>query len=309
MKILYMGTPAIAASVLQSLFDAGHEIVGVVTQPDKSRDRGMKSSASEVKALAEKLGLPVYQPETLKNEAIRPLLEELDPDLIAVAAYGKILPSYVLDYPKYGSLCVHASLLPRYRGAAPIQRAIMGMEKETGVTIIYMDKGIDTGDMIMHAKVAIAPTDTTETLTARLAEIGGPLLCEAVKAIENGTAQRKKQDDSLSNYASMMSKEDGVIDWTRSAEAISAQIRGCDPWPAAEANIDGVKLKLFKPQLAGADETLMPGDVKEAGKKGLTVVCGGGTLLSIGEVQPAGKKRMAAAAYFNGHPIKEKVIR
>lgn len=309
MKVLFMGTPAIAASVLQSLYDAGHEIVGVVTQPDKSRDRGMKASAPAVKTLAVSLGLPVYQPETLKNEAIKPLLEELQPELIAVAAYGKILPSYVLDYPVYGSLCVHASLLPKYRGAAPIQRAIMGMEKETGITIIYMDKGIDTGDMLLHAKVAIAPTDTTETLTDRLAAIGGPLLNEAIEAIREGKAVRRKQDDSLSNYAPMMSREDGVIDWTKSAEAISAQIRGCDPWPVAESCIDGVRLKLYQPSLAGVDEGLTPGTVKEAGKKGLTVACGGGTLLTIGEVQPAGKKRMAAAAYFNGHPIKEKVIR
>lgn len=308
MKVLFMGTPSIAARVLKEILDAGHEVVGVLTQPDKSRNRGMKSTPSEVKLMALENGLTVYQPETLRNEAIKPLLEELEPDVIVVVAYGKILPSYVLEYPKYRCINVHASLLPKYRGAAPIQRAIMAGEKQTGVTIMYMEKGIDTGDMLMHTVVPIAPDETTESLTKKLADAGAPLLVEALRAVEDRTAQPKKQDETLQTYASMMSKEDGIVNWSDSAYLVSARIRGCDPWPCAEGVIDGVKLKLFAPSLCGKYADAAPGTVVEAGKKGLIVACGEGELLSIGEVQPAGKKRMPASAYFNGHPIKEKTI-
>ncbi|MBE7000066.1 MAG: methionyl-tRNA formyltransferase [Ruminococcaceae bacterium] len=308
MKVLFMGTPAIAARVLEEILNAGHEVVGVLTQPDKSRNRGMKSTPSEVKVLALEKGLTVYQPETLRNEAIKPLLEELEPEVIVVVAYGKILPSYVLEYPKYRCINVHASLLPKYRGAAPIQRAIMAGEKQTGVTIMYMEKGIDTGDMLMHTVVPIAPDDTTETLTKKLANAGAPLMVEALRAVEAGQIMPKKQDESLQTYASMLSKEDGIIDWNVSAYLVGARIRGCDPWPCAEGTIDGVKLKLFAPVLCGGNTENAPGTVVEAGKKGLIVACGNGELLSIGEVQPAGKKRMPASAYFNGHPIKEKTI-
>ncbi|MBR5743529.1 MAG: methionyl-tRNA formyltransferase [Clostridia bacterium] len=309
MKILFMGTPAIAARVLEGLLDAGHEVACVVTKPDRPRDRGKKSAPSEVKTLALSRGLRVEEPETLKNGALMPLLEEIAPEMIVVVAYGKILPESVLNYTPCGAINVHASLLPRYRGAAPIQRAIMGCEKETGVTIMRMDKGVDTGDTLLNAKAAISPEDTAETLTARLAELSVPLLLEAIGLIERGEAKFRKQNDEFATYAPMIQKEEGFADWERPAEEISARIRGLTPWPGCEAELDGVKLKLFAPKLAGFDPDAAPGTVIAAGKRGLIVACGGGSLLSIGEVQPAGKKRMPSAAYFNGRPLKENRIR
>ena len=309
MKILFMGTPGIAARMLEALLDAGYEIPAAVTKPDRPRDRGKKSAPSEVKVLALSRGIRVEEPETLKNGALLPLLEETAPDIIVVAAYGKILPEQVLYYPRFGSINVHASLLPRYRGSAPIQRAIMGCEKETGVTIMRMDKGVDTGDTLISAKVAISPEDTTETLTGKLARIGAPLLLEALKQIESGEAKFRKQNEAYATYAPMIRKEESAVDWTCSAEEISARIRGLDPWPAAEAEVDGVRLKIFRPRLSGFLEEASPGTVVEAGKKGMIVACGGGSLLEIGEVQPAGKKRMPASAYFNGRPLKENTIR
>ncbi len=309
MKIIFMGTPAIAAHVLEAILDAGHEVAAAVTKPDKPRDRGKKSTPSEVKTLALSRGIRVEEPETLKNGALLPLLKETEPDIIVVVAYGKILPESVLYYPKFGSINVHASLLPRYRGSAPIQRAIMGCEKETGVTIMRMDKGVDTGDALISAKVAISPEDTTESLTKKLAKIGAPLLLNALELIGSGEARFRKQNDEFATYAPMIRKEESAVDWTLSAEEISAHIRGLDPWPAAEAEVDGVRLKLFRPRLSGSREGAEPGTVVEAGKKGMIVACGGGSLLEIGEVQPAGKKRMPAAAYFNGRPLKENTIR
>ncbi|MBR0142643.1 MAG: methionyl-tRNA formyltransferase [Clostridia bacterium] len=309
MRILFMGTPDIAAHVLEAILDAGHEVTAAVTKPDKPRDRGKKSAPSEVKVLALSRGIRVEEPETLKNGALTPLLEETNPDVIVVVAYGKILPESVLYYPKYGSINVHASLLPRYRGSAPIQRAIMGCEKETGVTVMKMDKGVDTGDALISAKVAISPEDTTETLTKKLAVIGAPLLLNALELIESGEAKFRKQNDAYATYAPMIRKEESAVDWSCSAEEISARIRGLDPWPAAEAEVDGIRLKLFRPRLSGFCAEAQPGTVVTAGKKGLIVACGGGSLLEIGEVQPAGKKRMPAAAYFNGKPLKENRIR
>ena len=309
MKILFMGTPGIAARMLEALLDAGYEVAAAVTKPDRPRDRGKKSAPSEVKALALSRGIRVEEPETLKNGALLPLLEETAPDIIVVAAYGKILPEQVLYYPRFGSVNVHASLLPRYRGSAPIQRAIMGCEKETGVTIMRMDKGVDTGDTLISAKVAISPEDTTETLTDKLAGIGAPLLLEALKQIESGEAKFRKQNEAYATYAPMIRKEESAVDWTLSAEEIGARIRGLDPWPAAEAEVDGARLKLFRPRLSGFLEGARPGTIVEAGRKGMIVACGGGSLLEIGEVQPAGKKRMPAAAYFNGRPLKENTIR
>ena len=309
MRVLFMGTPPIAAHVLEAILDAGHEVPAAVTKPDKPRDRGKKSTPSEVKTLALSRGIRVETPETLKNGALTTLLEETRPDVIVVVAYGKILPESVLEFPPLGSINVHASLLPRYRGSAPIQRAIMGCEKETGVTIMRMDKGIDTGDTLISAKVAISPEDTTETLTGRLAAIGAPLLLSALTLLEKGEAKFRKQNDAFATYAPMIRKEESAVDWTLSAEEISARIRGLDPWPTAEAELDGVKIKLFRPRLAGYQEGTLPGTVVTAGKKGLVVACGGGSLLEIGELQPAGKKRMSAAAYFNGKPLKENTIR
>lgn len=303
MRIVFMGTPDFAVPSLKRLIQDGHEIVGVYTQPDKPKNRGMKLTPSPVKVTALAHDLPVYQPATLKNGEALEQLKALAPDLIAVAAYGKILPQDILDLPKLGCINVHSSLLPKYRGAAPIHWAILKGEKETGVTIMHMAAGLDTGDMILSRATPIDPDETVEQLHDRLAQIGADLLSEAVVRLADGTAPRIPQDDSLSCYAPMLSRELSPIDWNRTAKEIHNQVRGLIPWPATSTTLGGVNFKLYAVTETGEDTSAAPGTVLRTDKKGLYVSCGDGKVLRVDELQAEGGRRMKAADYLRGHPM------
>lgn len=303
MRIVFMGTPDFAVPSLKALLAAGHEIVGVFTQPDKPKNRGMKLTPSPVKVVAQEHQLPIYQPTTLKTDEAYDVLADLQPELIAVAAYGKILPKKILELPSLGCINVHSSLLPRYRGAAPINWAILNGDRETGVTIMYMAEGLDTGDIISQRATPIDPNETVESLHDRLAEIGAELLVETVTAIGDGTATRTPQDDSLSSYASMLSRELSPIDFTQSAHRIHNQVRGLIPWPATSVELCGTMFKIFSVEETGEDSEKPAGTVLGADKKGINVVCGDGKVLRILELQAPGKKRMRAVDYLRGHSL------
>lgn len=305
MRILFMGTPDFAAETLNAMVSAGLDVRAAVSQPDKPKGRGHKLMPTDVKMAAQAADIPVYQPQSLKNNELMPLLDEIKPELIVVAAYGKILPEYIINYPKYGCINVHASLLPKYRGAAPIQRAIIDGESETGVTIMQMDKGLDTGDMLMSVKTQIGRYETAGELFDRLAVMGGELLVKAVHAIESGNINPVKQNDSEHTYAPMLSKADGKIDWTKSAYEISKLICGMNPWPVAYTEYNGEPLKITE---AYADEENasdgMPGEIISLEKgKGLRIVTGKGTLY-VKTAQFSGSKRMNVEDYARGHEIK-----
>jgi len=304
MKVLFMGTPDFAKVCLQAIVEAGHEIVGVVTQPDKPKGRSYKLTPPPVKVYAEEQGLPVYQPVTLKDEAFKDELCELSPEIIIVAAYGKILPKYIIDYPRYGCINAHGSVLPGYRGAAPIQRAIIDGESETGITVMYMNEGLDTGDMILVEKTPITEEDNFETLHDRLAEIGGRTLVEAMKALENGSAKREKQDDSLATYAEKITKDDCIIDFNTPVEKLLCRIRGLSPFPLAVTKTpDGRLLKIVSAVAAKGASEAAPGTVACVDKDGFEVVCAGGKKIRIKEVLPEGKGRMTAADFVRGRRI------
>ena len=305
MRILFMGTPDFAAETLNAMVSAGLDVRAAVSQPDKPKGRGHKLMPTDVKTAAQAADIPVYQPQSLKNNELIPLLDEIKPELIVVAAYGKILPEYIINYPKYGCINVHASLLPKYRGAAPIQRAIIDGESETGVTIMQMDKGLDTGDMLMSVKTQIGRYETAGELFDRLAVMGGELLVKAVHAIESGNINPVKQNDSEHTYAPMLSKADGKIDWTKSAYEISKLICGMNPWPVAYTEYNGEPLKITETY---ADEEIdsegMPGEIISLEKgKGLRIVTGKGTLY-VKTAQFSGSKRMNVEDYARGHEIK-----
>lgn len=303
MRILFMGTPDFAVASLKALHEAGHEICGVFTQPDKPKNRGMKMTFSPVKEYAVAAELPVYQPLKMRDGEAFGIIEELTPELIVVAAYGKILPEEILNYPRYGCINVHSSILPKYRGAAPINWALLDGEKETGVTIMYMEKGLDTGDIISIARTPIDPQEDALQLTNRLAELGAETLIAVVKDMEEGKEiVRVKQDDSLSCYASMLSREMSPVDWNKSAESIINQIRGLIPWPCAVTEIAGVKVKLFRAE-PGEKTGKEPGSVTRVLKDGIEVACGDGNTIIIRELQAEGGRRMAAGDYLRGHPI------
>jgi len=304
MKVLFMGTPDFAKVCLSAIVDAGYDVVGVVTQPDKPKGRSYKLTPPPVKVFAEERGLPVYQPETLKGEAFKDTLEELAPDIIIVAAYGKILPPYIIDYPKYGCINAHGSILPKYRGAAPIQRALMDGEKETGITVMYMDVGLDTGDMILKETTPITEEDNFETLHDRLAEIGGRTLVKAMKALEDGTAVREKQDDTLANYADKITKDDCIIDFSLDREKLLCRIRGLSPFPLAVTKTpDGRLLKIVSAIAAGGASEAKPGTVCALQKDGFEVVVGGGKKIKVTAVVPEGKGKMSAGDFVRGRRI------
>lgn len=303
MRIVFMGTPEFAVPSLKRLIGDGHEVVGVFTQPDKPKNRGMKLTASPVKVTALEHGIPVCQPATLKTDEAFDALAALAPELIVVAAYGKLLPKRVLDLPRLGCVNVHSSLLPRYRGAAPINWAILNGETETGVTIMYMAEGLDTGDIISQRATPISPDETVEELHDRLALIGAELLSEAVSAIGAGTAARTPQDDSRSCYAPMLGRELSPIDFSNTARQIHDQVRGLIPWPAASAELWGQSFKILAVEETGVRSGQSAGTVLGADKKGINVVCGDGQVLRILELQAPGKKRMRAVDYLRGHPL------
>ncbi len=302
MRILFMGTPDFAVASLKRLVEDGHDVCGVFTQPDRPKNRGMKLMFSPVKEYALSQGLTVYQPLKMRDGEALGIVNELQPELIVVAAYGRILPEEILNAPRYGSINVHSSLLPKYRGAAPINWSILDGLDETGVTIMYMAKELDAGDIIHTAKTAIGIDETAQELTMRLAELGAQALAETVEMLENGTAVRTVQDHSAHTYAPMLSKELSPIDWTRTARQIHDQVRGLIPWPCASTEVGGKKVKVFKTEF-GTDTQYPAGTVVSAGKQGIEIACGDGKTLYITQLQGEGGKRMAAADYLRGHSV------
>lgn len=302
MKLIYMGTPDFAVPALQALYDAGHEIKYVVTQPDTVRDRGKKVKFPPVKEKAVELGIPVLQPEKLKyNEEFLETVKAADADAIIVAAYGKIITKRILETPKYGCLNIHGSLLPRFRGAAPIQAAIIAGDAETGITIMQMEKGLDTGDMIAKAATSTAGK-TGQQLHDELSVMGAELIVRTLEDIQSGKAEWVKQDDSLSTYAPMISKEDGHVDFTLDPEEIERRIRAFDPWPGTFADMGNTRFKFWKAQVLDKKTQEAPGTVIGAGKEGLDIAANGG-VLRVTEIQAPGKKRMATGDYLRGNSI------
>ena len=298
MKILFMGTPDFAAGSLKSLIDAGYEISAVVTQPDRPKGRSGAPVFSPVKEVAVAAGIPVLQPERIKRPEETAKLLEYPADIYVVAAFGQILSKEILDQPKYGCINVHASLLPKYRGASPIQRVILDGEKETGVTIMQMNEGLDTGDILYKKSIELDPEETFETLHDRLMALGGEALTEALPLIESGSITPVIQDDDLSCYAPLIKKEDGLIDWKESAEKIHAKVRAFNPWPAAFTYLNGKILKIW--EVTPVEGKGDPGTVIASDKNSFTVACGEGAL-KIKSLQPEGKKRMDTAAFLAGN--------
>ena len=303
MRILFMGTPDFAVASLSALLAAGHEVCGVFTQPDKPKNRGMKLQASPVKEFALAHDIPVFQPVKMRDGEAMGYIRDLDPALIVVAAYGRILPDDILDYPAHGCINVHSSLLPRYRGAAPINWAILNGDRTTGVTIMHMAPALDAGDIILQRETAIGPDETAPELFQRLAELGGGLLVEAVEQIAKGEATRTPQLEADATYAPMLGRELSPMDWSKDGQTLHDQVRGLLPWPCATAEFGGVRCKVFSTAVLDGTTDLAPGTVAEAGKDGIVMACGGGTLLRVKELQPDGKKRMAAADFLRGRPL------
>lgn len=304
MRIVFMGTPDFAVPSLKALVEAGHEVCGVFTQPDKPKNRGMKLQVPPVKEYAITQNIPVFQPLKMRDGEALAILKELSPELIVVAAYGKILPVDILELPPKGCINIHSSLLPKYRGSAPINWAILNGEDETGVSIQYMAEGVDTGDVIGFMTTPISLEENAQQLYDRLAQMGAELICPVVAAIEQGTAVATPQDHAQASHAPMLSKELSPIDWNKSARQIHDQVRGLYPWPAAVTEIDGIRCKIIRTALTGDTTGKAPGAYVQADKKGLKVACGNGEVLEILELQPDGKKAMAATAFLLGHPIK-----
>lgn len=304
MKIVFMGTPDFAVPSLKALVEAGHEVCGVFTQPDKPKDRGMKLQAPPVKEYAITQNIPVFQPLKMRDGEALAILKELSPELIVVAAYGKILPVDILELPPKGCINVHSSLLPKYRGSAPINWVILNGEDETGVSIQYMAEGVDTGDVIASSHTAISIDENAQQLYDRLAVMGAELITCVVTDIEQGNVTATPQDHALASHAPMLSKELSPIDWSRSARQIHDQVRGLYPWPSAVAEIDGIRCKILRTRICDESTVKEPGAFVQADKKGLKMACGCGTVIEIVELQPDGKKGMAATAFLLGHPIK-----
>ena len=303
MKILFMGTPDFALASLKELCESGLDVVGVVTQPDKPKGRGYTLTPPPVKVYALERGLPVYQPATLRGDDFAALLSEIDPEMIVVAAYGKILPENVINYPKFGCINVHGSLLPKYRGAAPMQRAIIDGEDETGITIMYMDVGLDTGDMLKKRAVKIEQDDNFEDIHDKLADCGAKLLLEVIDEIACGKNARIKQDDSLATYAKKIEKSDCLIDFSKSAQQVHNLIRGLSPIPLSFTHTpDGKLLKIVKSKLVSSE-----GRCGKAGEVvsldgDIVLACGDGSI-AICAVLPEGKGRMTAADFIRGRKI------
>lgn len=298
-----MGTPDFALFSLDALVKSGEEIVGVVTQPDKPKGRGYTLTPPPVKVYAQEHGIEVFQPTTLKDGAFLETLEKLAPEMIVVVAYGKILPKYVLDYPKYGCINVHGSLLPKYRGAAPMQRAIMDGEKVTGVTTMYMAEGLDTGDMLIKAEMEIAPDDNFESVHDKLGALGADTLLKTVEAAKNGTLKPEVQDDSLSTYAAKIEKAECLIDFGTDAKVIHNRIRGLSPFPLAFTYMpNGKMLKIVKAHFESGKDTGEYGKVVRADKNGIAV-CAKGGLVVIEIATPEGKKAQSASDLVNGRQI------
>lgn len=300
LRIMYMGTPDFAAYILEKLISDGFNVTSVVTKTDAKKDRGQKIKFSAVKETALQHNVTVYQPETLKNNAFSEVLDLEKPDMIIVAAYGKILPPYIISYPKYGCINVHASLLPKYRGSAPIQYAILKGEKESGVTTMLMDNGLDTGDMLVTKSVPITDEDTGGSLHDKLMEIGYSALYETIENIE--TIKPVPQDDSLMTYAPPIKKEETVIDFSENAQDIINKIRGFYPFPGTSFLLNGHSYKIHKAELCSDKDEGGYGEVEEFTKNGLKIKAKGG-IINILELQPSGKRKMSISDFYNGNKI------
>ena len=305
MRVVFMGTPDFATGTLEEIVRSGYEIVGVVTQPDKPKGRGKTMMPTPVKETALKYNLPVYQPRKVREPEFVELLRSLKPDVMVVAAFGQIITKEILEMPKYGCINVHASLLPAYRGAAPIQWAVINGDKESGVTIMQMDEGIDTGDMIEKAVVPIAEDETGGSLFDKLSHTGAKLCVKVLKDLEEGTAVGKKQpEESTTPYAKMIDKKMGEVDWKKSAKEIEQLIRGLNPWPSAYTKVHGKTLKLWKAKVLLETSQMKPGQIVKVTKDSLAVQTGQG-MLEIQELQLEGKKRMDTSSFLRGYALAE----
>lgn len=300
MKIVYMGTPDFAVNTLECLLNSEHDVCAVFTQPDKPQGRKQLLTPPPVKEIALKYSVPVYQPVKIREKEYVELLKKLSPDVAVVAAFGQILPKEILDIPKFGCINVHASLLPRYRGAAPIQWSIINGDEETGVTIMQMNEGIDTGDIIIQEKLRLAEDEIADTLFGKLANLGGPLVLKTLKLLEEGKAEFTKQDEAMSSTVRMLKKEDGRINWNDSAIKIERLVRGLNSWPCAFSVLDGITVKIWRCKAVDSNRhDLKPGQVFVADGN-MLVSCKEGSLM-IYELQLAGKKRMQAADFVRGY--------
>lgn len=305
LRIVFMGTPEFAIPSLEAIADSGHRIIGVVTQPDKPKGRGKRLAAPPVKEWAVARNIPVYQPEKVRDPEFIRVLKELAPDLIVTAAYGQILPKDILDIPPLGCINVHASLLPKYRGASPIQQTLMDGETETGITIMYMDVGMDTGDIILQRSIPIHPDEQADELHDRLATLGGQVLAEALKLFEKGRPAGHPQDHDKATYCKKIDKSMGNIDWTQDAIRIKNLVRGLTPWPGTFTFLEGQRIKVWKVQEweYSTLETHTPGQVVAADQRqGLVVACGEGFLRLV-KIQAEGKKVMEDIEFLRGNPI------
>lgn len=302
MRIIYMGTPDFAVHALEAIVNVGHEVVCCYTQPDKAKGRSRALQPTPVKAKAMEYNIPVYQPERLREQENVDVIRGYAPDAIVVAAYGQILPESILCIPRYGCINIHASLLPKYRGAAPIEWSIIDGERETGVTTMYMAKGLDTGDMIEQSVVEITDSDTGETLHDKLAVCGAELILSTLDKLEAGTAVRTPQDDSRSCYASMLTKEMGRLDFERPADELERLVRGLQPWPCAYTRINGKSVKIYEARVTGREDDCAPGEIVNVTRKSFAVACGRDAL-EIRRLQPEGKKPMEAAAFLAGNRL------
>ncbi len=302
MKIIFAGTPDFAASHLKALLNSEHEIVAVYTQPDRPRGRGQKLGFSPVKQLIVDKEIPIKQPRSLRNEEAKQELRELQADVMIVVAYGLILPEEVLSAPKYGCLNVHASLLPRWRGAAPIQQAILAGDAETGVTIMQMDAGLDTGDMLLKASCVIEPTETSASLHDRLAALGPPALLEALRLLEQGRLEPKQQQNERSTYAGKLSKAQAQINWQLPAVEVDRQIRAFNPWPVAFSFYQGKTIRIWQAELLDQQSEVYPGEIIALGKQTIQVATGEG-VLALKVLQLPGKKAMPVGDVLNGKQV------
>lgn len=303
MNLIFMGTPEFAVPALDALCGAGHRVTAVFTQPDKPKGRKLKLTPPPVKARAMELSIPVYQPQTLKDPSVAEMIIGEKADCIVVAAYGKLIPPAILTAAKYGCVNIHSSLLPKYRGAAPINWAVINGEEETGVSTMLLNEGLDTGDILLSAKTPIDKNETAGELHDRLAQMGAQLILATLDGLENNTITPIKQDDSLSCYAPMLDKSVGIIDWNDPAKSIHDKVRGLQPWPVATAYLGGERIRIHKTFVC--DGAGKPGEVISVNP--FTVACGSGAII-IEELQADGGKRMKSSDYFRGHPVEAGIV-
>ena len=307
MKAVFMGTPDFAVGTLEELIHSRHEVAAVVTQPDKPKGRGKAMQFPPVKEVAVRENIPVYQPRRVRDPEFIKILKEIDPDVIVVVAFGQIIPQEIIDLPKYGCINVHGSILPKYRGAAPIQWAVIDGEKESGVTTMQMDAGLDTGDMLLKTIIPREKEETGGSLFEKLSTAGAKLLIETLEKLEEGSIVPEKQGESPTPYAKMLTKEMGDLDWKKDAVLLEQLIRGLNPWPSAYTHLNGKTLKIWSAEVEERETKEKPGTVVEVNKKELKVQTGKG-ILSLKEVQIEGKKRMEIDAFLRGNTVKEGIV-